>query len=479
MTEPSEPLPGAVDNSAYRNLQDGFEGYFTPSPEDYRDALEHGIVVLDANTLLNLYRFDPNAREDLFAVLERISERLWMPYQVAREFWRNRDSSPAAFISETKKSLEQISAATQTVVSQVGALANRLSLAEGKKRTLIERLEKTFEAVQKDLSESSGSTDHLAYRDTSKDAILQRIMDLFHGRVGQALTESEVAEVTTEGKRRIDLKIPPGFEDAGKKSQLNGDYAVWWETLREAKKRKSNVIFVTGDMKEDWWRRVGNQTVGPRHELIDEMQDYAGVNAYFMTPQSLLVHARANLNVNVNESSVAGLDRIFDFVQGDMEQEEASRVDRLPLDLKAQIVSDSIRGVSVYISNPSNFDIKDLYIVPVSLDRDAFGGTLKSWLQASIGDQGFSSAKMPWSYVPLLPPGDWVIPLNINIKKEETIKFGVEVAYEDPWEGKWLLREESGKAYQSPRLSFSWGNLMDHVSTGVPVEPQKLFRYKD
>jgi hypothetical protein len=40
-----------------RGLFEGFEGYCTPTLDDYRRVLTEGLVVPDANVLLTLYRY--------------------------------------------------------------------------------------------------------------------------------------------------------------------------------------------------------------------------------------------------------------------------------------------------------------------------------------------------------------------------------------------------------------------------------------
>jgi hypothetical protein len=44
------------DGEDLGGLFDGFEAYRTPAEEDYRTLLTGGLVVLDTNVLLNLYR---------------------------------------------------------------------------------------------------------------------------------------------------------------------------------------------------------------------------------------------------------------------------------------------------------------------------------------------------------------------------------------------------------------------------------------
>lgn len=74
-------------------LDDEFRDYLTPADDDYQSVMSSGLVVLDANVLLNLYRYATSTREDLFNVLRKLGDRLWVPHQVAHEFWKNRENA--------------------------------------------------------------------------------------------------------------------------------------------------------------------------------------------------------------------------------------------------------------------------------------------------------------------------------------------------------------------------------------------------
>lgn len=56
-------------------LCDGFDAYRTPTDADYCDLLTQGLVVLDANVFLDLYRHNERTRGDLFAVLQSLGDR--------------------------------------------------------------------------------------------------------------------------------------------------------------------------------------------------------------------------------------------------------------------------------------------------------------------------------------------------------------------------------------------------------------------
>jgi hypothetical protein len=85
---------------------------------------------------------------------------------------------------------------------------------------------------------------------------------------------------------------------------------VWEQLLVEASVRKSNVLLVTGDVKEDWWRRELGEWRGPRVELAQEMRRRTGHRLFMLRPASFLRHARTLLEVVVREESVAAADRI-------------------------------------------------------------------------------------------------------------------------------------------------------------------------
>lgn len=58
-----------------------------------------------------------------------------------------------------------------------------------------------------------------------------------------------------EGEMRYKKQIPPGFKDAKNKDGLRkySDLILWKEIIRYATEKKANVIFVTDDVKADWW----------------------------------------------------------------------------------------------------------------------------------------------------------------------------------------------------------------------------------
>jgi hypothetical protein len=119
------------------------------------------------------------------------------------------------------------------------------------------------------------------------------------------------AAAVEEGKRRAASGIAPGYMDKEKKGDLAaGDYLVWAQVLEEAEKRHSDVLIVTGDVKDDWWRKEQGQLRGPHLDLARELRERVGTQLYMLRPESLLVHAQHILRVKVSEESVQDLERV-------------------------------------------------------------------------------------------------------------------------------------------------------------------------
>jgi hypothetical protein len=81
-------VPGLYD--------DDFVGFRIPSGAELDAALREAVVAVDANVLLNLYRFRAQTSRDLIKVLQRLGDRMVVPHQALREFWRHRQRAAAS-----------------------------------------------------------------------------------------------------------------------------------------------------------------------------------------------------------------------------------------------------------------------------------------------------------------------------------------------------------------------------------------------
>lgn len=77
--------------------------------------------------------------------------------------------------------------------------------------------------------------------------------------------------ICDEGYKRYKTKQPPGFMDKGKDGiRLYGDLILWNEIIDYSCAEKANIIFITDDVKEDWWeyQSNGNDTIRIFHTQL-------------------------------------------------------------------------------------------------------------------------------------------------------------------------------------------------------------------
>src|SRR5258708_15799466 len=201
-------------------MKDLLQGYSRPSENEFSEMWQKGIFAFDGNMVLNVYRYSPRLQQRFFDVLEKLKSRIWVPHQAALEY-RDKRLDVILDQHEVYKEIEDLFA--QTV--------ERL---KGKKHLFIDidEIVRLFtDAIEKSrgvLEEAQVKhPDFLAY-----DPHLERITDLFNGRVGSPFPDDELAKIHEEAKRRIKEHIPPGYKDASKEgSRPYGDIVLWLQLL--------------------------------------------------------------------------------------------------------------------------------------------------------------------------------------------------------------------------------------------------------
>ena len=142
-----------------KNMFKQYNYFYTP--EQYKDIWENALFVFDTNTLLNLYRYQEETRNEFLQVLNKISNRIWIPHHVALEFQRNRLTvicEQKELFSKTKKALE-ITTKTLNVELEKLKLNKRHSLIN------IDNFTKSFNdlvvSFGRELEDIKGSQQHL------------------------------------------------------------------------------------------------------------------------------------------------------------------------------------------------------------------------------------------------------------------------------------------------------------------------------
>ncbi|MEV0602202.1 PIN-like domain-containing protein [Streptomyces sp. NPDC050315] len=313
----TEAKVGAGDQPQGRGIFDCEEAYRTPVRADYERVFETGMVVLDTNVLLNLYRSNERTRGDTFAVLGKLRDRLWVPHQVLTEFWRDRDL-PSVRNHHRMKARDACAALDKAFRSVTDALDRwqkdvhfhtdeSVTQSIDTKRAI---LANTLEDLRRIIQEQARNDALDGTATTHTDPVLIQLGHLLQGRVGEPYSQADLANLVEDAQRRAEQEIPPGYADFKSKppERAAGDYVLWTQILEEAERRHCDALLVTGDVKEDWWvPRDGEVPARPRKELKVEFRQRVGAEIFMLTPSQLLTQADEIFSLKVDERSVSDL----------------------------------------------------------------------------------------------------------------------------------------------------------------------------
>ncbi len=247
-------------------------------------------IVFDTNILLNFYQIDQHNIKYLEYYLKHILPYVWVPYQVHEEYYKKRGNK-----------LAQIRGALEKVVKHNELLREKtMSFYKGYEDINIDVIKRIKRHSYKRLYEMVQFADaeyrNIKYVMNNYGKMHNKPMDCFHEvykktifeNVGVPYDNITLKSLKAEGARRYDEKIPPGYEDlrveASDTETDYGDYIMWRQILDMASEDEVDVVFVTGEKKEDW--RVKGEFCRP--ELILEFRRETGHSFKMLTLNELI-----------------------------------------------------------------------------------------------------------------------------------------------------------------------------------------------
>lgn len=283
-------------------MRDLFPGYYKPTDEAFAELWQNCIFAFDANVLLDLYRYKPDTRDQLLTVMESVDDRLWLPYQAAYEYQKNRLQVIGTQTGAYNELTGKLEASLNGLTGALNAF-NKHPLIDVKE--IVQRIEALFQALKVELNQKKEQHDQqfppIALED---DEVRDRLDHLFDGRVGKPYDDKKLAEVKKDGEERYKNNTPPGYADKNKAENKYGDFIVWWQTLEHAAEQEKPVIFVTNDNKEDWWLSAGGKTLAPRPELIEEMRSKTKQGGYIYSADRFMEYAKTYLKQEVTQEAI-------------------------------------------------------------------------------------------------------------------------------------------------------------------------------
>lgn len=284
-------------------MKEKFRGYYRPTKAEFSQLWENCLFVFDTNVVLNIYRYSPNTRDNLIQIFDKISDRLWIPYQAALEYQKRRLN----VIVEQESAYENIKNYLKDTRNKLKSYLNSYKIHPAiNSDNIFDKLDRVFEEIEKELNVLEQEHPNLIESDNLRD----KITELFEGKVGSSCSPEKLEEIYKRGKVRYDRLIPPGFKDKKKEINEYGDLVLWFQIIEHAKSTKKPIIFITEDKKEDWWLKFNGEIISPKPELINEIFSKAGVNFYMYQTEQFMEYAGKYLHEPVNREAIDEIQRI-------------------------------------------------------------------------------------------------------------------------------------------------------------------------
>jgi hypothetical protein len=431
-----------------------FTGYFTPTEAEFKELWKSCVFAFDANVLLGLYRSTTETQQVFVSVLEKIADRIFLPHQAASEYLRNR----LKVISIRSDSFGKISTEANRLVNTVESMVQEHALRNGKDLVKIAKAaaKKMHSLVAKTVKEEPDLL--------RSDELLRKMAELFKASTGDPYAQARLTELYTEAAHRYSKGIPPGFKDDKKpEPEKYGDALIWFQLLDYAKSKQKPLIFVTGDVKEDWWQQHAGDTLGPRPELRQEMMATAGVAFYMYTVPRFLEFAKQFLNLKVDTRDA---ESEFEKIEK-QDKEAAERNEGETSTASSQAVSYKLPAYQMNVGYSAGQTANQWW----GRMPDSYGPPMNQWW-----------GEVPSTYISLKPVDAKrknklysLLPINGYIYQSLTGKWKCEIVSEpvsdEDDHGCYILKFERQDIAMKPR------NLKLWVSLGI-LEHDADWRYK-
>lgn len=235
------------------------------------------VVVCDTNVYLGLYRFSPDYANFALECLKEIQAYLMLPYTVKVEYHKH-------YQALFKRRQDVIENSIQDTMNLIETQRNKL---KNSCATLITRQFPGAEEFQDEIDKKydelkSMLTDYFDERSVltliqdswTSDVVKELVQYLLdNNQIMEDFTRDEIYGICEDGENRYKKDIPPGYKDGKKKDGIRkySDLILWKEVIRFAKEKQKNIIFVTDDVKPDWWK-IENDKYEFLPQLVQEFE---------------------------------------------------------------------------------------------------------------------------------------------------------------------------------------------------------------
>lgn len=259
------------------------------------EIIDNLIIIPDANILLYLYKCSFNSSQNIVELLKKVKDKVIVPSRVYKEYMAHREEEQAKIDRKYDNFTKDLKNQVKEVKGKISGSISESRKYDFPNCDLLETgintfLDKTIDAISTYESSLSSEKQNKSVQIANVEQLIQ--FWTTQEKVLQEPNMLQILEYVKEGEFRYRYKMPPGYMDEEEKDKQikkdikqdtfenrirkYGDLIVWKEIINVGKTTQGDktILFLTNDVKEDWWVTRGEQknkeAVRMRDELLKE-----------------------------------------------------------------------------------------------------------------------------------------------------------------------------------------------------------------
>lgn len=399
---------------------------------------ENYLVICDTNVFLRLYDYSPEFSEFALNCLKSIQEKLRIPY--------------TTFLEYNKRYREKYGNSKRKIEKYNSNLLPSIDSFEAKISNEFERIQQydfpdmleLHSAVMKKITEiknaiSNYSSNHELLVAVNEEFLktdkIKMFWDTLNGQILPQFDYSTIYNICNEGEERFKNNTPPGFKDKDKGGLRQFcDLILWKEILTFSLLNKVNILFVTDDVKVDWWETKtdedGNSKKVFHQKLIDEFNSFTKNKIIAVTSASLFnqisgefhIEKQNTVEMALNHTAEAYVeaikDDVFEEIQDDLIYSETDFIVGFN-----HIGSEGLSEFEVEDYNCVRFDIEDY-------DDESITYLLTFYIKLSATSCEYWGRDDDTKEVITSPPNNHIFEGLLNVRVDRSVENFVDLMHE-------------------------------------------------
>lgn len=293
-------------------------------------------IVLDTNILMRLYDFSPEFSTFALRCLSQVYENIIIPYTVKIEFLNHFRGCFARMQHRIenydKKVTESINAFELNMSQRLKEIKNLHFPDVDKLENEISDGIKSLRGYLDDYLDEHGFLEILNKEWIEKDFVYKFFDQIITtNKIMESISPENIYKICEEGRKRYKDSIPPGFKDAKSKDGVRkySDLILWKEVINYAATNKKDIIFITDDLKVDWWEKKDKPTIFHPY-LINEFEKntqqkltaYSSFEFYEVISKEYLIQKSDAVDLALGKTmkdyAEAISEKVFDYIFADL-----------------------------------------------------------------------------------------------------------------------------------------------------------------